>query len=128
MKKFLLGLSLAVLVIPIYAHRRHCAMKEKVYKILTANEWNSFKQKGSYEGSPVDISDGFIHLSTKKQTERVIKKYFHGIRPLYLVEFSDKAFLDKLKWEAASNGDFYPHLYDEGLKEGDISLVQEVYK
>jgi len=103
-------------------------MEKKVYKILTAKHWSDFKKAGIFEGSSADLEDGFIHLSTQKQLARIIKKYFSGVRPIYLVEFSSKEFLRKLKWEAASNGDLYPHLYDEPLRKRDINHVEEVFK
>ena len=38
-----------------------------VYKVCSIEEWNKASEKGIYEGSQVDLEDGFIHLSTKKQ-------------------------------------------------------------
>ena len=86
-------------------------MSEPVYKILRKSEWKAFQDEGVFLGSEADVRDGFIHLSKADQLDRVIKKYFNNIVPLYIVKFKEKAFLKKLKWEKASNGDLYPHYY-----------------
>ena len=49
------------------------AMSDKVYKVFTETEWESFQDTSQFEGSADDLRDGFIHLSTKKQLAWVIK-------------------------------------------------------
>ena len=97
---------------------------QKVYKLLTEAQWKKFHDEGEFYGSPVDLNDGFIHLSKPSQVARVKDKYYANVRPLYIVEFQGKDWLKTLKWEAASNGDLYPHLYDEPLKFENVHLIE----
>lgn len=100
-------------------------MKSKVYKILTAPEWSAFQEKGHFKGSNVDLADGFIHLSTQEQVAGVIERYFSALRPLYVTEFSNRDFIQKLRWEAATSGDIYPHFYGGELSLENVSNVSE---
>jgi len=95
-----------------------------VYKILTDAEMTAFKASGIFKGNLADNKDGYIHLSEKSQVERVIEKYYKDVSPLWVAEFRGTDFLDKLKWEPASNGDLYPHLYGSFLKYVDVARVQ----
>lgn len=93
----------------------------KVYKIFTESEWNDFQANNQFKGSADDLRDGFIHLSTEEQIDEVMKKYFSGQHPLYVAEFSDLNFLQKLKWEISASGGVYPYLYDSNLLPGDVT-------
>ena len=52
-----------------------------VYKVCSKDEWDQAILNQFYSGSHVDNKDGFIHLSTKKQVNGTIKKYFFGVIP-----------------------------------------------
>ena len=67
-----------------------------------------------------DLRDGFIHLSTQEQLAGVIERFFSGIYPLYIAEFSASDFPERLKWEASESSDVYPHLYSAGLFATEI--------
>ena len=98
-------------------------MSNKVYKILTKEEWKQFEENGVFHGSNFDKNDGFIHLATKKQALGVIDRYFQGIRPLYLTEFTTDSFGEDLKWEEATGGELFPHLYSRSLKKEEMTNV-----
>ena len=55
-----------------------------VYKVCSIEEWNKASKKGIYEGSQVDLEDGFIHLSTKKQLKETVSKHFFGQKKPHL--------------------------------------------
>lgn len=93
---------------------------EPVYKILRQFEWEEFNKNGDFIGSKDDIRDGFIHLSTATQVERIVKKYFSKERPLFILKFSNMNFLEQLVWETSSSGDRYPHLYNIRILLEDI--------
>jgi len=95
-------------------------VKDKVYKIFTESEWHTFQDTGQFKGSEDDLRDGFIHLSTKEQVAGVIERYFSGKHPLYVAEFSNPDFLKKLKWEASTANQIYPHLYHSWLLASDV--------
>ena len=107
---------------------RRCVNMEvdKVFKILTADQWSAFQEAGEFIGSPVDIQDGYIHLSTAVQTERVLNKYYADTRPVFIIEFQSKEIMDLLKWEKASNNDLFPHLYGRPLHLDEVSGTEKI--
>ena len=60
-------------------------MIETVYKILTNAEWADFQSAGSFEGSPVDLEDGYLHFSAADQVAETAEKHFSGQQGLWLV-------------------------------------------
>jgi uncharacterized protein (DUF952 family) len=49
-----------------------------VYKILTADQWTQFVADGVFMGAPIDLADGYIHLSTADQLAETLDKHFVG--------------------------------------------------
>lgn len=82
-----------------------------VYKILTAQQWARFEEEGEFDGAPVDLADGFIHLSTGAQAPGTAAKHFAGQGGLVLVALDEDALFDGLRWEVSRGGDLFPHLY-----------------
>lgn len=101
-------------------------MQDGVYKIFTETEWKAFQETGQFSGSALDLSDGFIHLSAKHQVAGVIERFFAGIRPLYIAEFSGSEFLGRLDWEASSSDETYPHLYGYDLLLSECSGLLKI--
>ncbi len=83
----------------------------RVYKLLTRAEWAAAEAKGLFEGSAVDLADGFIHFSTAAQAPETGRKYFSGMADLVIVGFEDTALGAGLKWKPSRGGDLFPHLY-----------------
>ncbi|MDO9471697.1 MAG: DUF952 domain-containing protein [Caulobacter sp.] len=83
----------------------------RVYKLLTRAEWSEAEATGLFEGSPVDLADGFIHFSTAAQAPETGRRYFSGIADLVIVGFEDTALGAGLTWEPSRGGDLFPHLY-----------------
>lgn len=83
-----------------------------VYKILTADEQEHFTRMDSFAGSPVDIADGFIHLSDATQVTGTVDRHFSGQDGLVLVAV-DLGLLDPaaVRWEPSRGGQLFPHLY-----------------
>jgi uncharacterized protein (DUF952 family) len=101
-------------------------MKDRVYKIFRQAEWKAFQQEGHFRGSKDDLRDGFIHLSTKNQVEGVIDRFFSGVCPLYVAEFSEPQLLKQLKWEGSGASEFYPHLYGSDLQLADMAGFEKL--
>lgn len=97
---------------------------ESVYKILTVSEWQKFQSQGEYEGSLVDIKDGFIHLSPRDKINRVMSKYYNQETKVYILKFSESHFLNLLKWELASDNNLYPHLYNRPLYLKEVEEIK----
>ncbi len=86
-------------------------MKDTAFKILTADQWVNFQRDGVFLGAPVDLADGFIHMSTADQLEETLAKHFSGQSGLVIAEIDLSAFGEKLKWEVSRGGALFPHLY-----------------
>ena len=81
-----------------------------VYKVCADSEWRDALECGSYEGSPDDLRDGFVHLSTAAQLSGVLERYFAGKIGLVVVAFPAESLGPQLRWEP-SRDDVYPHFY-----------------
>jgi len=83
----------------------------RVYKLLTRAEWAAAEAKGVFEGSAIDLADGFIHFSTAAQAPETGRRYFSGMADLVIAGFEDETLGAGLKWEPSRGGDLFPHLY-----------------
>lgn len=82
-----------------------------IYKILKCAEWESAVAHGVFRGSPVDVSDGFIHFSAAHQLRETARRHFAGFADLVLAAVEAEALGSALKWEESRGGDLFPHLY-----------------
>ena len=65
--------------------------------------------------------EGFIHLCTPAQLPGVLARYYHGLRPLHLLYLSDD--IPGVKWEAATGGELFPHLY-RAIEDIDVQQLE----
>jgi uncharacterized protein (DUF952 family) len=86
-------------------------MPALIYKIVAAGEWADAISRGVFEGSAVDIKDGFIHFSAPHQVRETAARHFAGQYDLLLVAFDAERLGPALKWEASRGGHLFPHLY-----------------
>jgi len=82
-----------------------------IYKILPRELWEAAVAAGYFNGSPVDLADGFIHFSTAAQARDTAAKHFAGVTDLLLVAVPAAAMRDAIRWEPSRGGDLFPHLY-----------------
>ena len=82
----------------------------RVYKILRQSEWVALASTGEIAGAPVDVADGFVHLSAPDQVAETAARHFAGHDDLVLVTLEADA-LDALLWEPSRGGALFPHLY-----------------
>jgi uncharacterized protein (DUF952 family) len=66
---------------------------------------------GVYEGSPIDLGDGFIHFSTAEQAAETARRHFRGQDGLVVLAVQAEALGAMLKWEPSRGGALFPHLY-----------------
>jgi uncharacterized protein (DUF952 family) len=85
-------------------------MDKIIYHICEENYFDTQKQSGEYF-SPTFAEEGFIHLSTKNQVENTLKRYYSGKTWLVLLHIETSKIVAELKYELASNGEFFPHIY-----------------
>jgi uncharacterized protein (DUF952 family) len=81
------------------------------FKILSRADWRAAQAEGRYDGSPVDLADGYIHLSTADQLEATAAKHYAGQAELMLVEVDLTALGEALIWEPSRGGALFPHIY-----------------
>jgi uncharacterized protein (DUF952 family) len=84
---------------------------QTAFKILTAPQWADFQSSGAFHGAPIDLADGYIHMSTADQLEETLAKHFAGQSGLTIAEIVLSPFGDTLKWEVSRGGALFPHLY-----------------
>ena len=83
------------------------------FKILTADQWAEFNANGVFAGAPVDLADGYIHLSAADQVQATRDKHFAGQVGLVVVEVDLDALGDTVKWEVSRGGALFPHIYGQ---------------
>jgi uncharacterized protein (DUF952 family) len=80
------------------------------YKVLTAADWAAL-QAGTFAGAPVDLADGFIHLSTASQVTATVDLHFRGQVGLIVAAIDLSALGRAVRWEPSRGGELFPHLY-----------------
>lgn len=85
----------------------------RAYKVLTGPQIAELLGSGSFAGAPVDLADGFIHLSTEGQLTETLRKHFGGQADLWIVETDLVTLHDLVRWEPSRGGQLFPHVYGE---------------
>ena len=87
------------------------------YKVLTADQMATLERDGRFDGAPVDVADGYIHLSTADQLTETVDKHFAGRSDLHVAAVDLSAQGDRLRWEPSRGGQLFPHLHGPLLLE-----------
>ena len=100
---------------------------EFIYKVLRTNEHLQFQEDKIFKGSPVDLKDGFIHLSSKNQVSGVISRYYNNESKVYVYKFRSSDYQKNLKWEYSERSkEHYPHIYNDSLLLKNLVEVEEI--
>ncbi|USU05770.1 DUF952 domain-containing protein [Sphingomonadaceae bacterium OTU29LAMAA1] len=91
------------------------------YKVLTAEQMAALERDGTFPGAPVDLTDGYLHMSTAAQLTETVDKHFAGQSDLHVAAVDLGSFGDSLKWEESRGGQLFPHLYGPLLLETVIA-------
>lgn len=86
-----------------------------LFKILPAALWAERHRQGRVPWAPIDVEDGFVHLSDAGQVRETARLHFAGQPDLVLVRVAARKLPD-LRWEPSRGGVPFPHVY------GDIPL------
>ncbi len=81
------------------------------YKVLTSDQMTALEHAGSFTGAPIDLADGYIHLSTQAQLTETVDKHFAGQTGLWVAAVDLDALDGAIKWEESRGGQQFPHLY-----------------
>jgi uncharacterized protein (DUF952 family) len=82
-----------------------------LYKIMSRQQWENSRAQGRFEGSSVDLQDGYIHLSAAHQVRETARKHFAAQSDLLLVSVQSAGLGKTLKWETSRGGALFPHVY-----------------
>lgn len=83
---------------------------EVAYKVLTEAQFAALRA-GRFEGAPVDIADGYIHLSSAAQLTGTVRKHFAGQDGLVVLAIGLSRTAAPVRWEVSRGGELFPHLY-----------------
>ena len=81
------------------------------YKVLTAPQMAELEERGAFAGAPVDLADGYVHLSAAAQLTETVDKHFAGQANLHVAAVDLEALGDAVRWEPSRGGALFPHLY-----------------
>lgn len=81
------------------------------FKILTPEQYAQFKADGIFHGAPIDLADGYIHMSTREQAAETAARHFAGQDALVMVMIDLAPLSESLRWETSRGGALFPHLY-----------------
>ena len=83
-------------------------MPQTAYKVLTADQMATLEQDGTFAGAPVDVADGYIHLSTAAQLTETVDRHFPDQTDLHIAAVDLGSFGGSLKWEESRGGQLFP--------------------
>ena len=81
------------------------------FKIFSPEQWATFVRDGVFTGAPVDLADGYIHMSTADQLDETLAKHFAGQIDLTIAEIDLTALGDSVRWEISRGNQLFPHIY-----------------
>ena len=94
-----------------------------IFKILRTDEWQALRTQCETTGAPIDVADGYIHISTAQQVAETAAKHFAGADGLFLVALETDALGEALEWEVSRGDALFPHLYRK-LTMSDVVWAQ----
>ncbi|KEK23123.1 DUF952 domain-containing protein [Bacillus gaemokensis] len=97
-----------------------------ITKVIRKREWEVGKTKGEIIEASL-MQEGFIHCSFLEQSLQVANKHFSNEMDLVLLIMDTALVKEEIKYEIASNGQKYPHIYG-ALNVGAIVKVVPFYK
>jgi uncharacterized protein (DUF952 family) len=98
------------------------------YKVLTAPQWAQFQADGVFKGAPIDLTDGYIHLSTAEQVTETVDKHFAGQTDLHVVAVDLAVLGDAVRWEPSRGGQLFPHIHADLPRQactGHLALARD---
>ncbi|MDB5241519.1 MAG: hypothetical protein JWP57_2144 [Spirosoma sp.] len=96
-----------------------------IYHVVPAETWLVFDGEPTYEADSLR-SEGFIHLSEQQQVAGVLDRYYQNVPNLLLLHIDPAKLTHELRYEAASNGELFPHVYGPINKDAVIEIEKIV--
>lgn len=108
-------------------HADNIPKTSKAYKILSNAQWIEWQANGTFSGAGIDLTDGFIHLSTAHQAGETYAKFFAGQLDLVLVEVDlERVDARLVRWEPSRGGELFPHIYGELPLDAAVSHTENI--
>ncbi len=98
----------------------------RLYKIMPASLYAQAEAERRLPWAPVDVADGFVHLSAASQVRETADKHFAGQRDLLLIEvLPERLPAGALLWEVSRGGALFPHVHGDVPLEaiGEVTLI-----
>ena len=81
------------------------------FKILTDEQRTVLLTEEIFSGAPVDLADGYIHLSSATQVAETLDKHFSGQTGLHIAAVDLATLGNTVRWEESRGGQLFPHIY-----------------
>ena len=105
--------------------RHFTATPKHLYKIVSLEDWNQSAPQPHLVLSPMDKN--FIHLSTKKQLDGIIKKFWSTVAKFVVLTVDSSKLPGRLVFEANPGGsNKYYHLYEGSIPQESILKAQSI--
>lgn len=92
-----------------------------IYHITTSGWWNKHSLLNEYASETLH-QEGFIHCSTRDQVEGVLKRYYANQNDLLLLHIDPILLRAEVKFEVASIGQSFPHVYGDINKDAIVKV------
>lgn len=87
------------------------ALHDHAWKILTGEQKDKLLAEGIFHGAPVDLADGYIHLSAEPQVAGTLDKHFAEQSGLWLARVDLTRLGASVRWELSRGDALFPHIY-----------------
>lgn len=94
-----------------------------IYHITSKNWWEGFSNQPFFS-SPDLHREGFIHCSTNEQVAATLQRYYANQKELLLLHIDPTLLTAELKYEAATDGQLFPHVYGNINKDAIVNIVE----
>ncbi|QWI60841.1 DUF952 domain-containing protein [Bacillus mycoides] len=93
-----------------------------ITKVITKRNWGTAKNIGEINEASLK-EEGFIHCSLLDQALKVAQKHFNHEKDVLLLTIDPSLVKAEIKYELASNGQEYPHVYGVINVEAIVEVV-----
>ncbi|MFJ8353670.1 DUF952 domain-containing protein [Bacillus paramycoides] len=94
-----------------------------ITKVITKRNWEIAKTIGEINEASLK-EEGFIHCSLLDQALKVAQKHFNHEKDVLLLTIDPSLVKAEIKYELASNGQEYPHVYGVINVDAIVEVVQ----
>eukprot|EP00700_Malawimonas_jakobiformis_P002955 EC725328.1.p1 GENE.EC725328.1~~EC725328.1.p1 ORF type:complete len:127 (+),score=12.62 EC725328.1:29-382(+) len=88
-----------------------------VLRLTSEAEYAKARADGHLSQAPVDVKDGYFHMSTGAQAEETARLYFAGKSDTLILVIDTNELKPAVQWDAVESrgGEEFPHYYAQTL-------------